>query len=1068
MASEQPTKDTLSVDFDERLGTIRTLANERHQANELQKIAKQIPEDFLFDAFQIIIGFNDDALIADTILSFTPLAERQAQQWLDVVLNSSLSEHRQVAALEPVINDFTTPQQKQLLNKAQSFGDRYACAYAYEVIAKAAATDMQWQIISTLTSMLPQESDQERVINAMAPRMGSDSQLVQTAIDIAKAMVDPYARLGSLSLLVPALPLEQRYEMIPEVLHEIRSNESLFVGNRILFYRNLSPGLPEQLYEEVFNDALALLKDIELAEDRQYALVDIAHIALIKDKSLAEKYFTEAVDLVASVKDDTAIENAIYIVIDNVMAIAPELGRSIVDRLFENARQISDIEARTMVLSNLSKFNAQMVFDEENAEPIKESEQSTDTENLEEKLRQQDEATQQQRVPVDETIAEAAGLKQRAAKPREPKQPRPPIQPIAAHLHSDQWTLDDKLGYTLYATSIAEFVHHSDTKPPLTIGVLAPWGQGKTTLMQMIRHHMRQIALREQKDANEAEKTTNANANIEKQEQEALTTDPFSKLDIQPAEMTFGAFRRWIQIKGNKDRRNFFGKLQKLSYPTVWFNAWKFQSSEQVWAGLGYCIIDQVVKQLPDAAQRERFWLELQIERLDYQAIRQDMHTMLLEQFLPKFAYTAIVGGLGLLLALGGAVLGAMGESNATLAGGSGLAAMAASTLAGFSQWLLERHKLDKSPLQGKFARYVKQPDYEGKMGFLSEVERDIRRVFELIVDPKKPVVVFIDDLDRCTPKHVAEVVEAINLFLSGDIPHCYFVVGMDAQAVAGSLEVAYKDLALKLKATTRSYGSLGWYFMDKIIQLQFVIPNLSDDQRRRYLGALFNQSFSEKSLTGTEAEEVADIEKQLDTDEQNISNMLKDKKLSARDVMKEHAETFRRLYKRRPQRFQFYAKQAIERSADEFTDSDPEIREQLSRYAPYLGTTPRTIKRFANLYRFYRFAQIAREYEGLDAATPSALGRWMVMMLTWPELVRWIQWEGEVRISRITSPYDKADKLEEIATSATDAKQWLQEMENTKLITLVGSREVMLYDFLNQRKDDYERLTQAVVTGVW
>src|SRR5205807_1027783 len=102
------------------------------------------------------------------------------------------------------------------------------------------------------------------------------------------------------------------------------------------------------------------------------------------------------------------------------------------------------------------------------------------------------------------------------------------------------------------------------------------------------------------------------------------------------------------------------------------------------------------------------------------------------------------------------------------------------------------------------------------------------------------PVVVFIDDLDRCSPGTVAQVIEAMNLFLSGDFPNCYFVMGMDAQVVAASMEVAYETLDKKMKSVTRSYGSLGWYFMDKFIQLQFSIPNMTGDQRSSYLGHLF------------------------------------------------------------------------------------------------------------------------------------------------------------------------------------------------------------------------------------
>ena len=44
---------------------------------------------------------------------------------------------------------------------------------------------------------------------------------------------------------------------------------------------------------------------------------------------------------------------------------------------------------------------------------------------------------------------------------------------------SDYWTVGDQLGYASYAEAIAEFIQHEDTRPPLTIGIKAPWGRGR-------------------------------------------------------------------------------------------------------------------------------------------------------------------------------------------------------------------------------------------------------------------------------------------------------------------------------------------------------------------------------------------------------------------------------------------------------------------------------------------------------------------------------------------------------------------------------------------------------------
>jgi uncharacterized RDD family membrane protein YckC len=105
----------------------------------------------------------------------------------------------------------------------------------------------------------------------------------------------------------------------------------------------------------------------------------------------------------------------------------------------------------------------------------------------------------------------------------------------------------------------------------------------------------------------------------------------------------------------------------------------------------------------------------------------------------------------------------------------------------------------------------VREPNYEGKMGFLYLVESDIRDVLDLAsVTNKTPLVIFVDDLDRCVPHKVAEVVEAINLFLCGDYPNCIFVLAMEPGMVAAALQVANKDVIEKA-VWTAVYRSEVW-----------------------------------------------------------------------------------------------------------------------------------------------------------------------------------------------------------------------------------------------------------------
>jgi len=109
------------------------------------------------------------------------------------------------------------------------------------------------------------------------------------------------------------------------------------------------------------------------------------------------------------------------------------------------------------------------------------------------------------------------------------------------------------------------------------------------------------------------------------------------------------------------------------------------------------------------------------------------------------------------------------------------------------------------------------------KMRLLSSMEREtiyfdgIKRLedeFEQIrqEDPDSRIVIFIDDLDRCSPKRVLEVLESIKIFL--DIRGFVFIIGLSDQTVVKLISKEYEESGVK-----------GEDYIQKIIQLPIRIP---------------------------------------------------------------------------------------------------------------------------------------------------------------------------------------------------------------------------------------------------
>jgi len=182
----------------------------------------------------------------------------------------------------------------------------------------------------------------------------------------------------------------------------------------------------------------------------------------------------------------------------------------------------------------------------------------------------------------------------------------------------------DRLGYDGYATAIVDFLTHADTLPPLSISIQAPWGGGKSSLMNLVREKLDPKRIREKHK-------------------------PKIGLPFIGDRLKLGTVLKLL------DRNETFtitpdGERSELW--TVWFNAWKYETSEQIWAGLVDAIVSQIAERLP-LLEREKFLLKLQLARIDDGIVRKRIYDRVANIWWSKVrAWT--LAGAGLLASLVG------------------------------------------------------------------------------------------------------------------------------------------------------------------------------------------------------------------------------------------------------------------------------------------------------------------------------------------------------------------------------------------------------------------------------
>jgi hypothetical protein len=561
-----------------------------------------------------------------------------------------------------------------------------------------------------------------------------------------------------------------------------------------------------------------------------------------------------------------------------------------------------------------------------------------------------------------------------------PAQPNPEL--MAANptpkVDSDLWSEEDRLGYEAYARTIASLITHKETKPPLTIGIKAPWGAGKTTLMKRVQHLL------------------DGYAGLSEESRIGI-------LQERPSQLTLRGLLRELEGTSKptklETKRSTEGEAYGLPpRTTVWFNAWKYQTSEQIWAGMAHCIISQVTARM-GVKERELFWLRLHARRMNADEVRLKVYEMIARQLLPL----ALVVGIALAIVIWVTTAIQLLLPYHVLIHG-------ASILAGLIVLVWKGWKKLGDKAAGTVRDLIREPDYQGKMGYLHLVESDIREVLELATvasvtkeNPKgDPLVVFVDDLDRCAPNKVAEVVEAINLFLCGDYPNCIFVLGMEPGMVAAALEVANKEVIQKAEEMGLADRTVpvGWRFMEKIVQLPIMIPPPTEAGRRKYLGSLTGLAAESPDETFVMAGSAPMVLGPLPIsrpaqhgaeEEAKVQTYIE--KIGPARSSSEAAKSSMNVVAQAPVEERWAAREAGNRVYEQtLSERDPVMARFAEKVALLVNGNPRQIKRYVNVFRFYSTLRHSLRLEGVipseDLPSDEVLAKFVALSIRWPHAV--------------------------------------------------------------------------------
>ncbi|MCT4640559.1 MAG: KAP family NTPase [Bacteroidales bacterium] len=275
------------------------------------------------------------------------------------------------------------------------------------------------------------------------------------------------------------------------------------------------------------------------------------------------------------------------------------------------------------------------------------------------------------------------------------------------------------------------------------------------------------------------------------------TTSIINNPDLLPA--TIGIFGNWGSGKSSLMKMVESNFSKDTNVLTVKFNGWLFEGYEDAKTALMTRIVEETVKRRTLCGKAKKIAGRL-LKNID----------------VLKLAKTATAHGLTYLAT-----------------GGVGNVALALKDFIPTGKELLTGAA--KSIEDGKYDEIVesiakKAEEDAGLKEFYSD--------FQDLLDETKisKLIVFIDDLDRCSPTTVIETLEAIKLFLF--TPNTVFIIGADERLIEYAVKRKYPEIPGE-KDVSRDY-------LEKLIQIPIRIPSLSDVELETYINLLLAQKHIE------------------------------------------------------------------------------------------------------------------------------------------------------------------------------------------------------------------------------
>ena len=267
--------------------------------------------------------------------------------------------------------------------------------------------------------------------------------------------------------------------------------------------------------------------------------------------------------------------------------------------------------------------------------------------------------------------------------------------------------------------------------------------------------------------------------------------------------------------------------------------------------------------------------------------------------------------------------------------------------------------------------------DEQLALGQENPYQRFTDRFNDLCVQVDRPILILIDDIDRCEPEYIVELIHGLQTILKSSRV-LYVLIG-DRNWIEQAYNRYFDEMA---RERTGHDPSLGSQFLEKAIQFSLLLPEIDINRKKAYINQLLGietGSTSGKLNSGIKEQIKYGLHNRPDQDSLTLQSSLEG--IVGLDEMEER---FREPVRK-------YIAEKIVKSATN-REERKDIEHRLAKLAMHLPDNPRQIKRIINTISIYQmFARLRTDMEffsddpGDNERNWNLLALWVVLLLTYP-----------------------------------------------------------------------------------